>query len=82
MAPMTRRGRQTAFPNEFLNPQAIVPQVSREESWQLEGVSGLRLLSYMSILTLRRMIPDRKESSLKTLLARSKTMTASLTTIP
>ncbi|KAL5349409.1 Nucleoporin nup84 [Pseudogymnoascus australis] len=36
MAPMTRRGRQTA-PNDFLNPQAIVPHVSREESWQLEG---------------------------------------------
>ncbi|OAF60965.1 nuclear pore complex subunit [Pseudogymnoascus destructans] len=36
MAPMTRRGRQTA-PNEFLNPQAIVPHASREESWQLEG---------------------------------------------
>ncbi|OBT39465.1 hypothetical protein VE00_10146 [Pseudogymnoascus sp. WSF 3629] len=36
MAPMTRRGRQTA-PNDFLNPQAVVPHVSREESWQLEG---------------------------------------------
>ncbi|KFY90914.1 hypothetical protein V498_05757 [Pseudogymnoascus sp. VKM F-4517 (FW-2822)] len=28
---------KTTAPNEFLNPQAIVPHVSREESWQLEG---------------------------------------------
>ena len=80
MAPMTRRGRQTA-PNDFLNPQAIVPHVSREESWQLEGVSRLRFTMLCPVLTFHRTIPDRKESSLKTLLAPSKTMTASLNTM-
>ena len=48
MVPMTRRGRAAAaFPNDLLNPQAIVPHVSREESWQVEGVSWLSFLSYM-----------------------------------